>query len=513
MKKSTITRSLVAALSAAALSATLVGCASDEPQDPNALDITIARSFDVAGLDPGFLTENAQVVDNIFDTLVTRDEDEALVPSLAESWEQVEDTVWEFTLRDDVEFTNGEPFNAEAVKYSIDRVLDPENQAPTLSYISTVDAVNVVDEYTVQVVTADPDPLIPTRFSRYPTEIVPPAYTEEVGQEQFAQEPIGTGPYVFESWEKGASVTLTRNDDYWGDTPSVARVTFRVYPEVATSVSALERGEVDLVAGVGPDQLDTIEDSENAYLSTAPRAGNIVYFGLNADHEALSDVRVRQALNYAVDVDSIVDNVLGGAAVATNSIIGPADFGYAGEPEGYDYDPARAKELLAEAGYADGFTIELDTVNWYQKNTDVAQAVAQFLSEVGVTATINDVESSVYRQTVPAGEQAPMYMLGWSSTNTLDADASIYAILHTGESYSTYSNPDVDALLDEARYATADTPREELYAQIQETYIADAPRIFMYQENQYYGVSNDLQWEGRIDTALDVASIEAAAAE
>ncbi len=473
------------------------------------LEITIARAFDIAGLDPGFLTENAQVVDNIFDTLVTRNENMELVPSLAESWQQVEDTVWEFKLRQDVEFTNGEKFNAEAVKYSIDRVLNPDNNAPTLSYISTVKEVKVVDDYTVQIITNESDPLIPTRFSRYPTEVVAPAYAEEVGQEEFAQNPIGTGPYQFESWDKGTSVTLVRNDKYWGEAPEVAKVTFKAIPEASTRVSALLNGEVDLITGVSADDRDKINSSDKAYLSTVDRAGNIVYVGFKTDAAPFDNLKVRQALNYAVDVKSIVDYILKGAAVETNSIIGPSDFGYAGEPEGYEYNVEKAKQLLTEAGYPDGFEVELDTVNWYLKNTDVAQAIAQQLKEVGVTVKINDVESSVYRQTVPAGEQASMYILGWSSTNTLDADAAIYAILHSGQSYATYNNSEVDALLDEARFATTDTPRADLYKQIQELYIEDAPRIFLYQENQYYGISDRLDWQGRIDTAIPVKTIKA----
>lgn len=472
--------------------------------------VTVARPVDVVGLDPGFLTEDAAVVDNIFDTLVTRDDEENLIPGLALSWEQIEGTTWEFKLREGVKFTNGEDFNAEAVKYSIDRVLNPDNNAPTISYISTVQEVKVVDDYTVDVITTDNDPLIPTRFSRYPTEIVAPAYAEEVGQEEFSQKPVGTGPFMLDSWDKGVSVTLVRNDDYWGDKPEAEKVIFKAIPESSTRVSALRNGEVDIITNVGADEVSKIEDSDNAHVSTVERAGNIVYVGLKMDDPsvpALGDVRVRQALNYAIDVDSIVNNILKGAAVATNSIIGPADTGYAGEPEAYPYDPDKAKELLKEAGYENGFTMDLETVNWYLKNTEVAQAIAGMLSEVGVTANVKDVENAVYRDTVPAGKQAAAYVLGWSSTTTLDADAAIYAILHSGEPYSTYSNPDVDRMLDEARYATADTDRDGLYAQIQQTYIEDAPRIFLYQENKYYGVSNRINWEGRIDTKIPISKV------
>ncbi|MCQ4085445.1 ABC transporter substrate-binding protein [Saccharibacillus sp. JS10] len=473
------------------------------------LDITIGRAFDVSGLDPGFLTENAQVVDNIFDTLVKRDENEKLIPGLATSWKQVDDLTWEFKLREGVSFTNGEPFNAEAVKYSLDRVIDPASNAPTASYVSTIDKVEAIDDYTVHVITKKPDPLIPTRFNRYPTEVVPPKYAEEVGQEEFAQKPIGTGPYKFVSWDKGSNVVLEANADYWNGAPEVKKVTFRSIPEASTRVSALLNGEVDIVTGVSPEDRSKIESSSNARLSTVERAGNTVYVGFKTDVKPFNDPKVRQALNYAIDVDTIVDKVLQGAAVRTNSLIGPKDFGYAGEPEGYNYDPEKAKQLLAEAGYPDGFSITLDTVSWYIKNTDVAQVIAEQLKAVGVTVKVNNVESSVYRTLVPAGKQSDMYVLGWSSTNTLDADAAIYAILRSGESYSTYHNADVDAKLDEARSSTDENKRTELYKEIQDEVIKDAPRIFLYQENQYYGVSDSLNWDGRVDTSIQVSTITA----
>lgn len=469
--------------------------------------VVVARPMDVVGLDPGFLTENAVVVDNIFDTLVARDKDMKLVPSLAESWRQLSPDTWEFKLRAGVKFTNGEPMDAAAVKFSIDRVKDPAAASPTVSYIKTVKEVEVVDPLTVRVVTVGPDPLLPTRFSRYPTEVVPPKYVTEVGRKAFAQKPVGTGPYKFVSWEKGTSVTLERNPDYWGGAPEVAKVVFRAIPEASTRVNALLNGEADVVTDVAADDRRKIEASQSARVSTVERAGNIVYIGFKTDKAPLDDLRVRQALNYAVDKNSIVKYILKDAAVETSSIIGPRDYGYAGEPAGYPYDPSKAKALLAQAGYPDGFSIEFDTVSWYLKNTDVAQAVAEQLKAVGVKVKINPVESAVYRERVPAGKQSPMYMLGWSSTNTLDADAAIYAILHSGEPYSTYSNPKVDKLLEEARFAGPDTPRAKLYEEIQAAYIADAPRIFLYQENKYYGVSKRIVWEGRADTAVPVKTI------
>lgn len=480
------------------------------PQDDTEqLEITIARPFDIQGLDPGFLVETAQVVDNIFDTLVKRDENMELIPGLATSWTTIDELTWEFKLREGVQFTNGEEFNADAVKYSLDRVLNPDNQAPTASYVSTISEVKVIDTYTVHVITKNPDPLIPIRFNRYPTEVVPPKYVEEVGQEQFSQNPIGTGPYKFVEWNRGSSVVLEANEDYWNGSPSVKKVSFRSIPEASTRVAALLNGEVDIITAVSPEDRARIDDSDRARLSEVVRAGNTVYVGLRTDQEPFNNKLVRQAMNHAIDVKVIVEQVLQGAAVETDSLIGPKDFGYAGEYDQYEYNPEKAKELLAEAGYPNGFSATFDTVNWYIKNVDVAQVIAQQLQAVGIDVEVNNVESTVYRTKVPSGEQAEMYILGWSSTNTLDADAAIYSVLHSGDPYSTYNNPEVDAMLDEARGTTDGTRRAELYKQIQEQVLEDAPRIFLYQENQYYGVSQNLDWEGRTDTAIPVFTIKA----
>ncbi len=482
------------------------GTSADTADDGDST-VIIGRAYDVAGLDPGFLKENAQVVDNIYDRLVMRDEEMNLVPGLATEWSQVNDTTWEFKLREGVKFHNGEDFNADAVKYSIDRVIDPEANSPTYSYIKTVESVEVIDEYTVYVHTTTADPLIPARFCRYPTEIVPPKYTEEVGQQGLSENPVGTGPYKFVSWTKDEQVVLEANEDYWDGAPEVKKVIFRSIPETSTRVSALITGEIDIAVGVTPDEVSRIESSDGIHLSTVEAGGNTVYVGLKCEEAPFDNKLVRQAMNYAIDVDAIVTNILGGAAKVTDNIIGEKDFGYSEPLDGYEYNPEKAKELLAEAGYPDGFSCTVDTVNWYLKCDDVAQAIAAYLGQVGITVTVNPVESSVYRTSVPSGEQSPMYFLGWSSTNTLDADAAIYSVLHSSDSYSTYNNPEIDAKLDEARSCMDETKRAELYSEIEKTVLEEAPRIFLYKENKYYGVSDGVKWEGRVDDAIPVATM------
>ncbi|KRM06203.1 hypothetical protein FC89_GL001073 [Liquorilactobacillus ghanensis DSM 18630] len=469
--------------------------------------LVIARPYDVAGLDPGFLTENAQVVDNIFDTLVTRDNNEKLKPSLATSWKQIKPTIWRFKLRKGVKFTNGEKFTASSVKFSIDRVLNPKNNAPTASYISTIKQVKVVNTHTVDVVTKKPDPLIPTRFNRYPTEIVPEKYVKKVGEKTFSEHPIGTGAYKFVSWKKGESVTLKVNKHYWNGIPKVKKVIFKAIPQASTRIDALNNGEADIITGVSPEDRTNVQKSKTARLSTVRRGGNIVYVGFKTNVKPFNNVKVRRALNYAINKRQIVKDVLKNSAVATNSLSGPKDTGYTGEPSGYAYNPTKAKQLLKEAGYSNGFTATLDTVNWYADNTAVAQALAAQLKKVGVILKVKNIESSVYRSSVPAGKQSAMYVLGWSSTNTLDADAAMYAVLHSGEPYSTYSNVTVDKELDEARTTSNLTERKHLYASIEKTVVQDAPRIFLYQENTYYGVSKKINWSGKIDGSINVKDV------
>lgn len=471
-------------------------------------ELIIARKQDINAMDPGMLTENAQVVDNIFDTLLRRDANMQLQPWLATEYTALNDTTWQFKLRQGVKFHNGEPFNAEAVKFSIERVLDPEKKAPTISYIRTVDHVEVVDEYTVNIVTKAPDPLLPTRMSRYPTEIVPPNYVNEKGDSYFASHPVGTGAYRFVEWVKDERLVLEANPDWWHGPVPIKRVVWRPIPEDATRMAALYTGEVDIAFDVPLQEVATLEQSATARLERVKHGGLIIYIGLKSDEPGpLADKRVRQALNYAVDVDSIVTNILGGLVTRTTSLIGPADFGYYADVPHYPYDPEKAKALLAEAGYPAGFEVDFDTAPRYMKSVDVAQAIAEQLARVGVRARVRVNEWGVYTKLLPQHKQAPLYILGWGSTNTLDADAALYAILHSGEPYSTYSDPTMDKLLEKARFSMNPEERQELYKQISLLVREEAPRIFLYQEDVLYGVARDVNFQGRIDASVPVYDI------
>lgn len=469
-------------------------------------ELVIGRPVTTSAMDPGFLREAATIVDNIFDTLVLRDKDMKLVPGLAESWQAVDDTTWEFKLRQGVKFHNGEDFNARAVKFTLDRILDPAADSPTISYISTIKGVEVVDDFSVRIETDGPDPLLPTRMSRYPAYIVPPEYVAEVGKDGFAQKPVGTGPYKMVDFIPDQHVVLEANAEYWRGAPAIDRVVWRPIPDATARITALITGEVQLIEGVPADLAQLLQQGDEVDLVQVASGGLTIYLGLMSDKAPLDNIKVRQALNHAVDRQGIVENILKGLATAKGTQVGPYDFGYLDVPIP-DYDPEKAKALLAEAGYPDGFSIKMQATRRYVSGAEVGQVIAQQFAVVGVNVDLEVPEWSVYIQQVPAGKQAPIYMLGWGSTQTLDADAAIYAIFRSGEPYATVSMPEVDELLDESRRTVDADKREGILHKIQELAADQVPVITLHQEDSLYGKRKNVNFEGRADARIPVFDI------
>ena len=476
-------------------------CAAHQPIRANELDV--GRAASVSGMDPGFLREPATVVDNIFDTMVGRDAAMKLVPGLALSWQAVDETTWEFKLRPGVSFQNGEPFTADAVKFSLERVLDPAAKSPTVSYIRTVAGVDVVDPLTVRIRTNGPDPLLPTRMSRYPAYIVPPLYTKQVGNEQFARKPVGTGAYRMAEFVPDDHVTLQANAGYWRGKPAIDTVVWRAIPEATARVAALMAGEVQLIEAVPAELAPTVAANPDLEVLQVKRGGLIIYMGLKSAEKPLNDPRVRQALSLAIDRKTIVAELLKGFASLTGTQVSPFDFGYKDEPLPA-YDPARAKALLAEAGYPEGFSIRVQAPRHYLSSAEVGQVIAQEFGAIGVKAELEAPEWSVYAQQVPAGRQAPVYMLAWGSTQTLDADAAIYPIFHSGEPYSTFSSPDMDRLLDRTRTTIDPAQRSAAFAAAQDLAVTDVPMLTLYQEDAIYGKAKSLRFDGRPDARVPV---------
>lgn len=493
----------LAIAAAALLAAHLPASAADQ-------EITIARSVSTTAMDPGFLREAATIVDNIFDTLVMRDSKMQLVPGLATSWTAIDDTTWEFKLRTGVTFHDGESFDAEAVKFTIDRIIDPQANSPTLSYIRTVASVEVVDRETVRIKTNGPDPLLPTRMSRYPAYIVPPNYVEKVGNDVFASKPIGTGPYKLVDFVPDQHVILEANAGYWRGKPAIDKVTFRAIPDGTARMTALLTGEADLVENVPVDLVPLVSQSPDADLVQVKNGGLTVYLGLVMSQKPLDELKVRQALDAAIDRKGIVDNILRGMASVKGTQVGPADFGYLDVPP-TAYDPERAKELLKEAGYPDGFSIKMQSTRRYMKDSEVAQAIAQQFGDVGVKIDQEVLDWAVYTKDVP--RKGPIFMLGWGSTQTLDADAAIYAIMRSGEPYSTASVPELDTLLDESRKIVDPEARKKVLEEIQTVAQKQVPLLTLYQEDALYGKAKNVTFEGRPDARIPVFDVKLEAAQ
>ncbi|MCL2895791.1 ABC transporter substrate-binding protein [Brenneria tiliae] len=467
----------------------------------SASELVIAQSASATALDPGFLKEPATLVDNLFDTLVMRDPQMNLQPGLALSWQAIDDSTWQFELRQGVKFSNGEPVNAQAVKFSIERILDPANHAPTISYIRTIKSVEVISDYRVQIHTAGPDPLLPTRMSRYPAYIVPPGYVAQVGGAQFARKPIGSGAYTLAEFVPDEKVVMKANPDYWRGKPAIDSVVWRPIPEATARVTALLTGEVQLVESVPADLVPALRNKPNIHLEQVKGGGLTIYLGLKNDRPPLDDVRVRQALSLALNRDAYTSQLLHGFGTPTGTMAGAKDFGYQAIPAPAQ-DIAKAKALLAEAGYPDGFTLRFQAPRRYIASADVAQAIVQDLAAIGVKAQLEVPEWSVYTQQVAAQKQAPLYMLAWGSTQTLDADAALYPILHTGEPYSTVSLPELDNLLNESRLTVDAAKREKILQQIQLVVAQRQPLIPLYREDSIYASSSALTFTGRPDARI-----------
>ena len=454
---------------------------------PAPTELRIGISLDVESMDPFFVNQAAgwSVVHALFDHLVERDFEGDIVPGLALSWTIVDTATLEFELRQDVSFHNGEPFNAESVKFSVERML-AEEEAPNQGKFTSIDSVEIVDDYTVRFHLNRPDgTLFDSLTSRL--AMLPPQYFEEVGAEGFAQAPVGTGPFSFVEWVPDDHVTLVASEDYWEGSykgqPQVDTVIFRPIPEAATRVAELEAGGVDIIQDVLPDQMDELEA---AGLTVVPdEAFQLQYVFFITDDESLPthDVRVRQALNYAVDVDAIIENLLAGLGSHIASPIGPGYLGYNPDVEPYPYDPDMAKELLADAGYADGFETTLDVTT--AGHTDVIDAVAGYLAEVGVDVTIQDYELGQFNQNWMDHAQSMLWAARWG--NTPDPQ-SIELFASCNGWITRYCNEEVTAHLEAARDTLDQDERAENYAAASELMNQDPLAIYLNTAAQIYGL-------------------------
>lgn len=459
--------------------------------------LTIAQGIDADTLDPQVTSSSAvwSITLNVFDTLITRDREGRLRPAQATSWKSLGDTTWEVKLRPGVRFHNGEPLDAEAVRFSLMRALDPAVKSVFASSLNTIARVEVVDPLTVRIVTRAPDPILPSRLSMQQGQILPPRYAAEQGTRGLARRPVGAGPYRFVSWQKDEAIVLEAVADHWR-APKIARVVFRPIPEGASRVAALKTGAVDLTAHVPPADFPGIQRGERTVgiEVTSNRA-----FLLNLDTLAFKpfqDRRVRQAMNLAVDRAAIVKNTLAGFGRPLASSVIPEAFGHNPGLKPYPYDPERARKLLAEAGYAGGFEAGYDTtIGRYPQDKEIAEVVAGQLARVGVRVTVHGFEWGAFYDGVKAKKRAPIHDIGMS-TELFDADNTFSLHFKAGTIWSRWNHPEFDRLVEAARTTLDPKVRQEALWKAGQIQHDEAPMIFLHQISYLYGVSKRVKgWE------------------
>jgi peptide/nickel transport system substrate-binding protein len=488
------------------LSIALTGCNSkkestagtgskEESSKPQVL--VFGRGGDAVSLDPAIVTdgESIKVTENIFDTLVDYGEqDTTIQPALAESWEVSEDGLtYTFKLRKGVKFHDGTDFNAEAVVYNFERWMNSHDEGKFAYYASmfggfkgdeghVIKEVKAVDEYTVQFTLNRPQAPFLKNIAMPPFAIASPEALEKHG-DKFGENPVGTGPFVFKEWKRNDTITLEKNPNYWKEGyPKLDKVVFKVIPDNSARLNALLTGEIQLMDGMNPSDVEKVEANKDLQVFFRPSM-NVGYLGFNVEKEPFNNKLVRQALSHAVNKKALIDAFYSGQAEPAKNPMPPVIEGYNDEIEDYPYDLEKAKQLLAEAGYPNGFETEfwaMPVPRPYMPNGQkVAEAIQADFAKIGVKTTIKTMEWATYLEKVQAGE-APMFLLGWTGDNG-DADNFLYTLLDKdnigSNNYSRYSNDQVHKLLIDAQSTPDQEKRNELYKQAQVIIHEDAPWV------------------------------------
>jgi peptide/nickel transport system substrate-binding protein len=469
--------------------------------------IVNALSSDISTLDPQNhnIRVNYIVGWHLYDNLVYRDQKTLKIgPCLAESWKIIDDHTWEFKLRKGVKFDNGEPFTAESVKFTIERGLDPKcPQRPTVSWVKDV---KILDDYTVRIITDKPYPVALDRLANY--QMLPPKWVKEKGVEYISTHANGTGPYRLKEWKRGVHLILEAKENYWKGAPAIKTIIFRPIKEIATQISELLTGGIDIVRDVPPDQIPLVENSGIARISKAPTL-RVVYLLFDADGRAgkspVQNLKVRQAISYAIDVDTLIKTVMNGNALRTAAVLNPQHFGYDKSLENpYPYNLEKAKQLLKEANFPFDQPLRLVTYTGSIQNPRaLVEAVGGYLNKAGIKTNINVyTDIGMWDRLGREGKQNDMSIHSWGSGGVYDADALYYSYFRSGAAYCYGSSPEMDKWLDEARSTMNTELRKKLYYNAGK-YINDhALAVSLWAQYSILGINKRVIYEAPPDEFL-----------
>ncbi|WP_281868498.1 glutathione ABC transporter substrate-binding protein [Brevibacillus parabrevis] len=458
--------------------------------------LTIVRMSDAGNLDPHFIsTINAASVvhQKVYEGLVRRDANMVIVPQLALSWRQVSDLVWEFKLRQGVFFHDGTPFDATAVKRTLDRVMDPKIASPRAAMFDKIKQIKIVDPYTVQFILERPFTPLLSILASHEGSMISPKAIEQYGR-KLAEHPVGTGPFVFRSWEPGNQIVLDKNQQYWGDKPKIDHVIFRVVADDQKRIAMVENGEAHVAESIPVQEIDRLSASNRLHVYRSEALGT-EFIGFNVAQEPLNDIRVRQAISSAIETGAIIKGVYNNVGTQANSPLGPKVFGYSASVQSYPYDLNKARELLAKAGYPNGFSIHMLT---YDRNDRVmvAQVIRSQLKGIGIDAKMDVVSYADFVTTIEKTRTHQIFVSGWGNA-TGDADYNQYNLFHTmgggaGNSFQ-YSNQELDKLLEAGRVESDPAKRLAIYAKAQELEMQDALLVPIRNLENLAVISTDIQ--------------------
>ena len=455
--------------------------------------LNVAIHQDPGNWDPiaTFLVAWGAVGSQVFDGLIMRTPDMKLVPGLATKWEFLDkNTKLRFTLREGVKFHNGEPFNADAVKFTFDRLLGDEGKkGPQQSNYNAIEKVVVVNANTVDFILKNPDPVLLTKLAGYGAMIVPPKYITEKGSAYFGANPVGTGPFKFAEYKPKVSVSFERNASYWGGAPKLDNLVYRFITEPATQAAELQAGRIDVANQIPLAMIDTLKkDSKLAVQSMdGPVALAMRY---NTQRGIMKNKEVRKALTMAVDRDAIIKSILLGNAKPIASFQGALSFGNDPALKPLPFNPAQAKAMLAKAGVKPGTQIQIDFRGSDSNFREVAQAVATYLQGVGIVASLKPYDTNVLlNDIIPAGKTGEMWQNQWGGW-TFDYDNTAYSMYYTKERWNPFDDDaKLNALLHTQRNTWDQAARKATLQEIAR-YVADeALEMPLYSLNTIYGLN------------------------
>lgn len=454
--------------------------------------LTVAQDYDPADLF-GTLSTNNPMLAILESLYMDNPVSHKIEPHLALGYEKVSDKEILIKLRSGVRFTNGEPMNAEAVALSIKLFASPKVVPAYGVYAPMIDRAEAADELTVRLFLARPTPLLDLLLAQI--LVVPPKYWETAGAKGFGQKPIGTGPFKLTRWAKDDRMVMDKNTDYWGKLPSgIDQIVWRVVPDATARAAGLKTGEFDLAVSLPAIEANDIEATKGLkiYSGDVARIFQLILSSLPQHKGPVQDRRVRQAINYAIDKTAIINSLYEGKAKPLNGqVILPSQPGYDPNLKDYPYDPAKAKALLAEAGYPTGFPIEFRCpANRYPQGRETCEAIADMLLKVGIKAKLTLLESGEFIRQLVSRELAPIGLLG---IGVPDDPSFSLALYRSNWRYSYYQNPALDRLIDASSSEMDPAKRAAVIREADHILYDDAVIAFLFGAQQFYGYSTRLE--------------------